>query len=79
MSAQNKSDLLEKVTYNEFETLVLETGIFKDEILSDYIRDIKASDLFSYTEGNIQIPTVEAILKENGEMYFEMLQMYYNG
>lgn len=75
----NKIELLTHATYEEFEEAVLTTSIFKDEILSDYILDRQEGILNGMITGGVLVPTVETILKENGQMHFEMLQMYYLG
>lgn len=75
----NKNKLLETLSYEDFEALVLETGVFADEIISDYILDMQEGALSGMVTGSFAVPTVKTILEENGQMHFEMLQMYYNG
>lgn len=74
----NKNKLLETLSYKDFEALVLETGVFADEIISDYVLDMQEGVLNGMVTGSIIVPTVKTILEENGQMHFEMLQMYYN-
>ena len=75
----SKRRLLTNLSYEEFKNLVLATGAFEFEIISDYLLDMEEGKINGLVTGSIEAPNIDIILEQNGEMHYEMLRDYYLG